>query len=162
MGMDYVGRRPKSSKGSCLHLNWSGHSWLLSLLDQLECDLGEWSGVNNGERISARTGRAWAKAIGEALAAERIIEAVYTDKGYVGGQRTMPVVRPGGGVPLAELLPAHAVSSQAATVLALDEQFRGWKAEKSFQCLQPLDARTKQWLQEIADFFANCGGCRQC
>ena len=66
-------------------------------------------------------------------------EFVVGDNRYVGGQRTMPVVRDNSGVPLAELLPAHEVSSQAAAVLALDEQFRGWKAEENFQRLQPLE-----------------------
>ena len=162
MGMDYIGRRPQNVKGKCLHLNWSGHSWLLSLLDQLGCNLDEWSGTNDGLRISARTCRAWAQTIGEALSEDHIVEAVYRDKSYVGDQRKMPVVRANRSIPLAELLPAHEISATAATVLALAEQFQGWKADENFQLLQPLDDPTRQWLQEIADFFANCGGCRQC
>ena len=162
MGMDYIGRKPTNNKGSCLHLNWNGHSWLLSLLDQLGCDLDEWSGANNGERISARSCRAWAEAISDALTADRIVEAVYRDKTYVGDQRMMPVVRDHSRIPLVELLPAHEVSATAAAVLALAEQFQGWKADENFQRLQPLDDETKKWVQEIADFFENCGGCRQC
>lgn len=161
MGMDYVGRRPKNKKGESLHLNWSGHSWLLPLLDQLGCDLSEWSGVNDGDRISARTCRAWAKAIRDALAADRIVEATYHDKRYMGGERTIPVVRETKDVPMAELLPPHETSGQAAAVFAIHEQFLGWKPDENFHRLQPLDAETKKWVEDMADFFANCGGCRQ-
>jgi len=159
--MDYGGCRPRNEKGQHLHLNWTGHRWLLVLLDQLGCGLKEWSGANDGQRISAKTCRAWAKALREAEGADRIVTAVYTNQDYHGGKLHLPLVRENSNIPLSVLRPVHETSKAAVMVLALEKHFHGWDADQNFQGVRPLGRASKRLVHDLVDFFENCGGCRQ-
>lgn len=55
MGMDYF---PRRSAGDGFYLNWTGHTFMARLLEQLDADLREWSGCNDGDYIRAATARA--------------------------------------------------------------------------------------------------------
>lgn len=56
--MDYEGR-----DGSDFHLNWGAHDYVACLLDQLGANLSEWSWLNDGDYIHAKTCRRWALLI---------------------------------------------------------------------------------------------------
>lgn len=136
MGMDYIGYRPKNDRGKHLHLNWSGHSWLHSLLNQLDCDLDTFSGSNDGLRIPAKTCRQWSKAMYQALQAGWLMINVYADSHYMGNERTVPTVCK------TDTPPPHTT--------------------KDFKELRPLAQNEVTFLEEIMNFFDSCGGCRQC
>ena len=84
MGMDLV-PRTKVRVVESFHANWSGWSQLGNVLEGLGCDLSEMSGCNDGDVISAKTCKAWAKELAKALD-EGSIKTVYTkDEFYLGG-----------------------------------------------------------------------------
>lgn len=158
MGMDYTGCRPKSETGRSLHLNWTGHKYLAYLLDQLECDLTEWSGSNDGARIKAATCRSWAKSIRKALTDNRLLIAAFHDQLYAGGERH-----------LAYLIPKDIPANDSAQVLlALAGEVPEYRyyplsleSGSRFRGYRKMDESTRRWLLGIADFFDNCGGCKQ-
>ncbi len=60
MGMDLV---PLNGGNAQFHANWSGWSWLGSMLVQLGCDTSCMSGSNDGEIVTGKDAEAWADAI---------------------------------------------------------------------------------------------------
>ena len=64
MGMDLIGQWRKSTpkeiiskypNGPHLHYNWTGWGWILNWLEERGIDMEEFSGTNDGERLSRKT-----------------------------------------------------------------------------------------------------------
>jgi hypothetical protein len=141
--MDYVGRRHWTG----WHVNWTGHLTLLGLLTDLGADLAEWRGVNDGAYIKARTCRAWAWTLRDAVAARRIKVAQEPGADPVTGEGERlfvvdpsPTDRPG-IVGFAALF-AYERTPSAESIIDLGPEWR-------------------HWLGEFADFLDTCGGCWQ-
>jgi hypothetical protein len=82
MGMDLIPRRKTLNS---YHLNWSGWRFVLQLLEDLDANLSEASGSNDGDYVKAETARNWAQLIENALAADKIKLVFVPDEAYVGG-----------------------------------------------------------------------------
>ncbi len=153
MGMDYVGLN-----GNSFHLNWTGHDWVGSLLDQLGADMTEWSGSNDGDPISERTCLEWAKLIRENLGSVQDLRIQET--GYPDGYRTLAILA--GEDPLV-------VASQGYIGLLLsgpDLIGRSFGHEPKPRTrdslkVEPMDEENRKWLLEFVEFLESCGGCEQ-
>jgi hypothetical protein len=139
MGMDlysFHARTKRAKKG--LSLNWTAWHYLLTLLDELDCDISEASMFNEGERISAPTCRVWAQAL----------RAYIRGLGFAKTGRSRSVAN----------TPARGLSGKNRAVNAFYlRQGIISRSDKGFS-----QFRTDQKLLiRIAYFFENCGGCRQ-
>lgn len=140
MGMDYIGRR-----GNGFSLNWTGHSYVASLLEQLGADLSDWDGLNDGNYVPAKVCEDWAGLIRRNV--EKVREMTIQDEGFVGGLSHLPVV--------------DGAFESASTVglTAVIVSMRGEKLRPDR--VGPLRKRMKRTLLSLAEFLENCGGCWQ-
>lgn len=136
MGVDYIGEKPQSDKGESLHLNPWGHSNLQCLLAQLGCDLSQWDNPKIGQRVC----ESWARAIRNALANKRVFKATWPDATAAEGKADMLLVW--------EVLPVlHKLREGNALAIEV--------------AVEMLDdnPEDRKWLEAIAAFFADAGGC---
>lgn len=163
MGMGYMGRH------GTYHLNWSGHSTMAAILDQLGADLTEWSGSNDGDRVSAKTCRAWASLLEESVGKVMLLEQ--DDPSYMEGKSSWPVVIESAKYEpddpnrkTAEVLDGISGNSvERATKKGLSGllyRINGKLPERGK--LIPLPEDFKEWILEFATYLKTCGGCRQC
>lgn len=153
MGMDYVATRPRTNQEGhvSFHLNWAGHTYVRRLLRELEADLSEWSGSNDGLRIKANTAKDWGRRIKAALAADLIRDAYFPSKG---GREPWPyLVR--AGESRKSLIARLSANAKADLLVRL------YQLGTLPSSLEPLDDGGMEFLTKVAEFFLNCGGCRQ-
>lgn len=74
---------PAISEVEPFYANWTLWGMLGELLNELGCDLSEWSGANDGERVSASTARAWGTAIRDSMS--EIVSVEYREPSMFGG-----------------------------------------------------------------------------
>ena len=134
------------------------------MLIELDCDVSQMAGSNDGDLLDAKTCQDWANAITSALNADRIYEVRYVDSNYSSGYRTEYHVE-GTETPVL-------VSSEVQVMAIVAEAFRGVTSQPEGLTAEELDAKPiKQvvtlesgggmWLSEAARFFRTCGGCEQ-
>ena len=166
MGMDYAGRN-----GS-FHLNWSGHSYMASILDQAGADMTDWAGGNDGKHIHVKTGKAWAKLLRTVVSENRLRILSVPDTTYSGGCFHWPVVldQPKGDVPRETREALQVISGTAPVKRATQEGISGllFKIGGDRRPKIPDDADVAvpekgmtDWVLEFAEFLDTCGGCRQ-
>jgi hypothetical protein len=129
MGMDLVG------KNGDYHLNWTGWRILVELLEQLDCDISELSGSNDGLPIKSKSCKAFAKAIKQALKDNIIVPKFVENKMYAGGGY-----------------------ESFAVVKKIIKKTKQLKKDLNIAAIKEED---RDWLKEIYEFFENCGGCKQ-
>jgi hypothetical protein len=82
MGMDLV---PANEHVDGFHANWTMWGNIGDLLTELECDLSQMSGSNDGEVVDGPTAKAWGDAILANI--DRIQVVMYPDRLFEGGER---------------------------------------------------------------------------
>jgi hypothetical protein len=134
MGMDLIPRH--SDDIDSFHVNWTGWSVLLDLLDNLGCDLEEVSGVNDGAYIKAGTLRSWGKAINDAVSKGELKNYFVKNDTYVGGGYHKFYLLNHGD-------PDEVITPETAALLS------------------DLTKDDIDWLGRFTEFCKFAGGCRQ-
>jgi hypothetical protein len=100
MGMDCVAVAPADTTFGAFHANWSGWRLLTNLLDDLGCDLSQFSGSNDGDVVDGRSATVCGETILANVARLRVVAV--NDTMFAGGTREEVVVGGADGTPLRE------------------------------------------------------------
>ena len=139
MGMDLSPRNNIPS----LHFNWSGWAAFGTLLDSLGCNTNDMRGSNDGELIPADTCRTWAAALIRAInGTPTLVNHWIPDRDYHSGFRQLTVT--------VDMVDNPTDIAPADT-----------RPDGNTPLTTHIDDDTIDWILDIAEFFAGCGGCRQ-
>jgi hypothetical protein len=153
MVMHYIGKHGDFT------LNWTGHSYMLTLLTQLNADLSEWSGTNDGETIGEPTGKAWARLIRDNIS--RVKQIRIPDKGYSDGYRNAPLVE---GMTTVE---EELTTGETAQLILMENAIAAGFGQERVTInpnevkVVELSQGTRDWVLGFARFLDECGGCEQ-
>ena len=94
MGMDLI-PQTRVRQVESFHFNWNGWSQIGDLLDQLGENTNELSGSNDGDKISAKTCKRWARTLSAAMD-RGLIKSIFKKSDiYMGGGYDKLVVTQG-------------------------------------------------------------------
>lgn len=151
---------PANSEVEPFYANWTLWGMLGELLNELGCDLSEWSGANDGERVSASTARAWGTAIRDSMSEVVLVE--YKEPSMFGGVVTEWHLR-NGDTPIDGLgdESAESVAAGSATPPAERESSDGESGDPPF--VVPLKERPEdeKLLERFVKFCLESGGFEQ-